>query len=104
MSELNLDFYKDYYRFLDFDGSQQVVQKLWKEIGLVYTEFLRTHVYGLDILTLIAMNEKALNGGPLSNINAVLADMICFFAAGKIGMERRAEDMAKALMSGGKLN
>ncbi|PMD33821.1 hypothetical protein L207DRAFT_589379 [Hyaloscypha variabilis F] len=101
MSELNLDFYKDYYRFLDFDGSQQVVQKLWKEIGLVYTEFLRTHVYGLDILTLIAMNEKALNGGPLSNINALLADMICFFAAGKIGMERRAEDMAKALISGG---
>ncbi len=50
------------------------------------------------------MNEKALNGGPLSNINAVLADMICFFAAGKIGMERRAEDMAKALFSGGKLN
>jgi len=30
--------------------------------------------------------------------------MICFFAAGKVGMEKRAEDMAKALISGGKIN
>jgi len=102
MSELNLDFYEDHYRLLDFDGNQETVQKLWGEIGVVYTEFLRSHVYGVDILTLIAMNELALNSGPLANINAVLADMICFFAAGKIGMERRAEDMAQALISGGK--
>ncbi|KAE9366878.1 hypothetical protein N431DRAFT_487352 [Stipitochalara longipes BDJ] len=100
MSELNLDFYEDHYRLLDFDGSQKIVQKLWEEIRFVYTEFLRSHVYGLDILTLIAMNERALNGGPLANINALLADMICFFAAGKIGMERRAENMAEALISG----
>ena len=102
MSELNLDFYEDHYRLLEFDGNQQTVRKLWAEIGLVYTEFLRSYVYGLDILTLIAMNENALYGGPLTNINAVLADMICFFAAGKIGMEKRAEDMAQVLISGGK--
>jgi hypothetical protein len=101
MGELDLDFYEDNYRSLDFDGSQQVVQKLWNEIKLVYTEFVKGYVYGIDILTLIAMHEQALNGGPLANVNAVLADMICFFAAGKIGMERRAEDMAKALISRG---
>jgi len=102
MGELNLDFYENNYRFLDFDGSQHVVEKLWQEIKLVYTAFINSHVYGLDILTLIAMLEQALSGGSLANPNAVLADMICFFAAGKIGMEKRAEDMAKALISGGK--
>lgn len=102
MGELNLDFYEDNYRFFDFDGSPQVVEKLWQETMLVYTQFINSYVYGLDILTLIAMHESALNGGPLANINAVLADMICFFAAGKIGMEKRAEDMAQALISGGK--
>jgi hypothetical protein len=102
MNEIDLDFYKDHYRYLDFDGSQQVVHKLWGEIQLIYTEFIKLYVYGIDILTLIGMHEQALNGGPLANVNAVLADMICFFAAGKIGTEKRAEDMAKALISGGK--
>jgi hypothetical protein len=102
MGELNLDFYEDNYRFFDFDGSPHVVEKLWQETMLVYTQFINSYVYGLDILTLIAMHENALSGGPLANINAVLADMICFFAAGKIGMEKRAEDMAQALISGGK--
>ncbi|KAH8768796.1 hypothetical protein BGZ57DRAFT_1006291 [Hyaloscypha finlandica] len=101
MGELNLDFYEDNYRFFDFDGSPHVVEKLWQETMLVYTQFINSYVYGLDILTLIAMHENALSGGPLANINAVLADMICFFAAGKIGMEKRAEDMAQALISGG---
>jgi hypothetical protein len=52
---------------------------------------------GLDMLTLIAMN-----GGTLENVKHVLADMICFFAAGKIGMENRAEEMAKACITGGR--
>jgi hypothetical protein len=102
MSEIDLDFYEDNYRFLDFDGSEQIVHKLWEEIKLIYTEFIKSYVYEIDILTLIAMHEQAVNGGPLANINTLLADMICFFAAGKIGMEKRAEDMAKALVSGGK--
>jgi hypothetical protein len=102
MSEIDFDFYEDNYRFLDFDGSEQIVHKLWEVIKLVYTEFIKSYVYGIDILTLIAMHDQAVNGGPLANINTVLADMICFFAAGKIGMEKRAEDMAKALILGSK--
>jgi hypothetical protein len=104
MTEIHLDFYEDYYKFLEFDGSQQVVHKLWGEIKIIYTEFIKSYVFGIDVLTLIGMHEQALNGGPLADVNAVLADMICFFAAGKIGMEKRAEDMAEALISGGKIN
>lgn len=98
MTEIDLDFYEGHYKYLEFDGSQQVVHEMWGKIMLIYAEFIKSYVYGIDVLTLIGMHKHALNGGPLANLNAVLADMICFFAAGKIGMEKRAEDMAKALI------
>jgi hypothetical protein len=102
MGELNLSFYENNYRFIDFDGSPEAIENLWQDIKLVYGQFINSYLYGLDILTLIAMHENALRGGPLANVNVMLADMICLFAAGKIGMEKRAEDMAQALISGGK--
>ncbi len=104
MTEIDLDFYEDQYKYLEFDGSQQVVHEMWGKIKLIYAEFIKSYAYGIDVLTLIGMHEHALNGGSLANVNAVLADMICFFAAGKMGMEKRAEDMAEALISRGEIS
>jgi hypothetical protein len=97
MSEINLDWYEYNYLKFDFDGSQHAVRAVWGEISTAYSQFIRSNMIGLDILTLIAEQ-----GGPLENVKHALADMICFFGAGKVGMEKRAEDMAKACVTGGK--
>lgn len=95
LSEINLDWYVENYKKLDFDGSKQVVWVLWEEIKLAYIQFISSHTIGLDIMTLIAMSKDS-----FESAKEMLANMICFFAAGKVGMEKRAKDMAKALISG----
>jgi hypothetical protein len=101
MSEINMDFYEDNYRRFDFDGNPNVVHNIWEEIKLVHGDYIRSLVFGIDILTLI--DARARNCGPMADTKLMLADMICFFAAGKRGMESRAEAMARAIISGGKL-
>ena len=95
-SEIDLDWYAQNYMKLDFDGSKQVVWVLWEEIKLVYIQFISSHTTWLDIMTLMTMSK-----GSLESAKEMLANMICFFGAGKVGMEKRAENMARALISGG---
>jgi hypothetical protein len=97
MSEINLDWYEYNYFKFDFDGSKYAVWIVWREISTAYDQYIKSHMTNLDILTMIAMN-----GGPLENVKLVLADMFCFFGAGKLGMEKRAEEMAMACITGGK--
>lgn len=73
--------------------------KMWDAIDHAYTEYIRSRLMGLDLVTLILLKP---DNSLLWDIKTFVADMICFFAAGKLGLERQAEDMAWACLNGGK--
>lgn len=97
-TELNFDFYNDNHLKINFDGDPKDVSKVWADIKLAYSAFLKSYELGMNMLTFLTQH-----GNSDEEVKSVLANAICFLSAGKVGLGGRAEEFARALVSRGKL-